>query len=275
MALAIDPVTPSTLYAGLLNDGVYQSTDGGVTWTPGTGLLPPITVRSLAIDPSDPRTLYAGAIKACYDPANCGDGGMYKSTDAGRTWASSGLATNVGGVISIAITPTASRTLYATMGYADGAYKSTDAGATWNRINFPFANDTNIWLTIDPRTPADLYAATVDHGAWKSIDAGATWSSLGGPRAFGEIVIDPLRPHRLYAAAAGGGVFALDQSAGCTGDCDVNGTVSINEVVTLVNIALGYAEFSACGRGVSGGVAVDITLVIQAVNNALRDCGAQ
>ena len=114
-----------------------------VTWTPGTGLLHAHhRPHAMAIDPSDPRTLYAGAIEACYDPANCGDGGVYKSTDAGRTWASSGLATNVGGVISIAITPTASRTLYATMGYADGALQEYGRRGHVESDQFPVSPTT-------------------------------------------------------------------------------------------------------------------------------------
>jgi hypothetical protein len=59
---------------------------------------------------------------------------------------------------------------------------------------------------------------------------------------------------------------------GCVGDCDANGSVAINELITLVNIALGSEEPSACVDGVPSGVEVDISLIIQAVNNALSSC---
>jgi photosystem II stability/assembly factor-like uncharacterized protein len=271
LGIVIDPMTPSTLYAGMVDYGVYKSTDAGRTWAASTGLPMPITVHAMAIDPSDPSTLYAGAFVACYVPGSCGDGGVYKSTDAGRTWVSSGLTTNLGGVISIAIDAMTPRTLYAAMGYGLGGYKSTDAGTTWNRITFPFPNDTNVTLTIDPRAPTNLYAATIDHGAWKSVDAGTTWSYLGGPRGFGTIAIDPISPHhRLYAAASDGGVFALEQSAACTGDCNGNGYVAVDDLLTLVNIALGIP--ASCPSGVPGSATVDIALILQAVNAALYGC---
>jgi hypothetical protein len=58
----------------------------------------------------------------------------------------------------------------------------------------------------------------------------------------------------------------------CVGDCDAGGSVSINEIITLVNIALGNAQPSVCPHGVSSGAAVDIALIIQAVNAALGGC---
>jgi hypothetical protein len=80
-ALAIDPQTPSTVYAGVSPygsnlSGVLKSTDGGASWTAVNNGLPPRTVaRALAIDPEAPLTLYAGT-----------DGGVFKSTDGGANW---------------------------------------------------------------------------------------------------------------------------------------------------------------------------------------------
>src|ERR1019366_4735212 len=90
-ALAIDPTTPSTLYAGTGyqagtgGGGVYKSTDGGGTWSAVNGPtgLSGFVVDALAIDPSTPSTLYAGT----GDPEGAGTGnGVYKSTDGGGTW---------------------------------------------------------------------------------------------------------------------------------------------------------------------------------------------
>ena len=73
-ALAIDPVTPTTLYAGTGGSGVFKSTDGGTTWKVGSGLT---AAFALAIDPLTPTTLYAGT---------GGPGYVFKSTDGGASW---------------------------------------------------------------------------------------------------------------------------------------------------------------------------------------------
>jgi len=59
----------------------------------------------------------------------------------------------------------------------------------------------------------------------------------------------------------------------CVGDCDGSGAVTVNELITLVNIDLGTAQSSTCSHGIPSGGSVDITLIIQAVDNALNGCG--
>src|SRR5437867_11422272 len=81
-ALAIDPLTPTTLYAWTNGGGLFKSTDGGANWS-ATGLTN-ISGRALAIDPITPTTLYAGA-----------DGGVFKSTDGGARWSGTGLRSGV------------------------------------------------------------------------------------------------------------------------------------------------------------------------------------
>src|SRR5437870_7033894 len=75
-ALAIDPVTPATLYAGAYSGGVFKSTDGGGSWTAVNTGLTDVCVRTLAIDPQTPATLYAGTDR----------GGVFKSTNGGASW---------------------------------------------------------------------------------------------------------------------------------------------------------------------------------------------
>jgi hypothetical protein len=60
----------------------------------------------------------------------------------------------------------------------------------------------------------------------------------------------------------------------CTGDCDASGTVTVNELITMVNVALGNAQPTACPSGIPSGAGVDISLIIQAVNHALTSCAA-
>jgi photosystem II stability/assembly factor-like uncharacterized protein len=74
-SLAIDPRTPSTLYAGTTRAAVFKSTDSGASWSAAGGLPVSASVQVLAIDPATPDTLYAAML-----------GGVFKSTDAGGTW---------------------------------------------------------------------------------------------------------------------------------------------------------------------------------------------
>jgi len=118
-ALAIDPHTPATLYAGACGTAV-KSTDGGDTWIAANTGLPTSVASVIAIDPITSGTLYAGT-----------GSGVFKSTDAGSSWTpfNTGLATtNVG---TLAIDPTAPGTLYA--GTHEGAVcKSTDSAGSWH-----------------------------------------------------------------------------------------------------------------------------------------------
>src|SRR5437867_5515070 len=92
-ALAIDPLTPTTLYSWTNGGGLFKSTDGGANWS-ATGLTN-IYVSALAIDPVTTTTLYAGTL-----PYAGTDGGVFKSTDGGASWNATGLNF---GVYSLAI----------------------------------------------------------------------------------------------------------------------------------------------------------------------------
>jgi photosystem II stability/assembly factor-like uncharacterized protein len=115
LTLAIDPQTPTTLYAGT-NSGVYKSTDGGATWNPSDLAG---AVSSLAIDPLTPAIIYAGVYDA-----------IQKSTDGGASWSATAL-TGVGDVLSLALDPLTPATLYAGTSYG-GVLKSTNSGVSWN-----------------------------------------------------------------------------------------------------------------------------------------------
>ena len=145
-ALAIDPQTPTTVYAA--GFGLFKSADGGGTWIDVR--LPSLNVWALAIDPVTPTTLYAGVT-----------GGVLKSTDGGGTWSSTGLASSV---VALAIDPGTPSTLYAgTAG--DGIFKSTNRGATWSPLNTGLTTLFINALAIDPQTPTTVYAAT-RHGVF-------------------------------------------------------------------------------------------------------------
>ncbi len=147
-ALAIDPSTPATLYAGAASSGspgVYKSTDGGAHWTQS---LFSRDVFALAIDPLTPATLYAGTVGA----------GIFKSTNGGESWTAVNFGLANMDVQALAVDRTNTATLYAgTRG--GGVFKSTDAGSTWTAFNAGLGNLTVHALAVDPST-SRLYAGT-------------------------------------------------------------------------------------------------------------------
>ena len=217
--LAIDPTNPNTIYAGTgfsgsTCAGLYKSTDGGASWTVtplavAVGLVvigqPSCfaAVHSIAIDPTNPLTIYAGG---------GGVDGVFKSTNSGATWASTGL-TN-GRAFALAIDPSNSSTIYAA-GDSDyrGVLKSTDGAASWVPINNGFVgiqgNPFNgiQALAIDPVNPATIYAATISPpvGIFKSTDGGASWTQVAqiSISGFNSFAIDRTNPATIYAGTSG------------------------------------------------------------------------
>jgi hypothetical protein len=251
---------------------VYKSTDGGGTWGARNTGLTNTGVGLLAIDPTTPTTLYAGV--AGGGPVKAG---MFKSTDGATSWHPiGGPETGPGGITALAIDPLTPTTLYA--GSAEGPLsKSTDGGGTWKAANSGIPSGTSgegQALAIDPHTPRTLYAGTFGRGVFKSTDGAGSWKPLNSGLAntyIGGLAIDPTAPGTVYAGT-GGGVFDIEQVSGCVGDCTGAGTVAISDLITLVNIALGTAQASACPHGVPSGAEVNIALIVQAVKNALDGC---
>src|SRR2546425_1282438 len=109
-ALAVDPTSPNTVYAGT-GGGVFKSTDGGGSWT-DTGL--PASVFALAIDPTSPSTLYAAGV-----------GGLFKSTDGAGSWSPVSTLPDLGLILALAIDPASPGTVYAATSLP-GGFKPTD-----------------------------------------------------------------------------------------------------------------------------------------------------
>jgi len=281
-ALAIDPTTPSTLYvAAQYYDetacgGVFKSINAGVSWAPAdVGLPRPTSVISLAIDPVTPSTLYAGTGDR-YSAYNVGHG-VFKSTDAGVTWgtANAGLPPSTS-VFGLAIDPTTRSTLYA--GTDRGVFKSTDGASRWQAVNTGLPGNTVFALVIDPITPSTLYAGVHGGGVFKSGDAGATWAAANAGLAntvVTALVIDPSTPNTLHAGTSGG-VFSIQQVAACSGDCNIDGTVTVDELITGVNIALSARPVGVCPSfDTDDDGLVTVEELIAGVNSALNGCPAQ
>ena len=203
-ALAIDPVTPTTLYVGLNSQsdapdsGVYKSTDGGATWGPSNTGLTDNDVLCLAIDPTTPATLYAATF---LDK-------VFRSTDGGATWVAC-ASSPFGTPNALVIDPAAPATLYdATW---TGLYKSTNAGQTWNWI-IPNGVPVSSWawfVAVDPTTPSTIYADWHHYGLFKSTDGGATWAAArtGLNDEAVTLVVNPAAPATLCAGSWMSGAF--------------------------------------------------------------------
>jgi hypothetical protein len=162
-AVAIDPVTPTTLYAG-----TYKSTNDGATWF-ATGLTGVGGVQALAIDPLTPTTLYAGSLDA-----------VHKSVDGGTTWIATGL-TNVGGVRTLAIDPLTPTTLYAGTG-TGGVYKSTNGGASWSPTGLiTWSHISSLSLNPASVVGGSPATGTVTLNAPAPADGTLVQLSTGGP----------------------------------------------------------------------------------------------
>ena len=225
--------------------GVFKTTDAGQTWTPVTdGQINVGSIGALAVAESDPNIVYVGTGTA--DPrSNVSNGdGVYKSTDAGKTWKHVGLE-KAGLIAKIRVHPTNPNLVYAAVvGNAfgpskdRGVYRSKDGGATWEQIYAVSENTGANDLTMDPKNPNVMIAAmwtvrrqpwTIDSGSTvdglvKTIDGGDHWTKLGGGLPTGVMVgkigvsISGADSNRVYAlieaADDRGGVYRSDDGGG-------------------------------------------------------------
>ena len=163
-AFAIDPHTPTTVYAGGQTRGVFKSTDGGRTWVVMNLGQEGDTVAALAIDPQTPTTVYAG-----------GSRGITKSTDAGLTCTAVDTSTG-SSVEALAIDPSVPRR-FTPVAPGRAYSRSSDGGQSWRAVNVGLANKFVWTLAIDPRQPRTVYAGT-SAGAFKTTDGGGRWGRV-------------------------------------------------------------------------------------------------
>jgi photosystem II stability/assembly factor-like uncharacterized protein len=223
-AIAVAPSDPNLIYVGMgescfrgdasYGDGVYQSTDGGRTWT-NVGLVPTRHIARIRIDPSDPNTVYVAAFGDGFGPSP--DRGVYRTTNGGRTWEKVLYRTDQAGAIDLVMDPTHPKTLYASLlefrrypwairsaGTATGIFKTTDGGDTWteltNNPGLPSGPKGRIGLALSPANPNRIWAI-IDaelgkKGVYRSDDAGATWQRLTD---FAELTQRPWYYHHIFA----------------------------------------------------------------------------
>lgn len=231
------PNRPSTYYFGSVGSGIFKTTDGGARWEPiSDGQLKTGSVGAIAVSDSDPNILYAGMGEGCIrGNASHGDG-VYKSTDAGKTWKHIGLA-NTQQIGRVRIHPKNPDIVYvAALGHMSGrnedrgVFRSKDGGKTWTKVLYKSDKAGAIDLVIDPSNANVLYASIwevnrkpwvfesggADSGLWKSTDGGDTWKEItrnpGMPKGLiGRIgiAVSPANPDRVWAMleAEEGGLY--------------------------------------------------------------------
>lgn len=237
------PQQPNTFYIGVNNGGVWKTTDYGRTWFPIFDDQPTGSVGDVAVAPSNPNVIYVGSGEGLQRPDLSVGDGIYKSTDAGKTWINLGLkdAQQIGG---LDIDPTNENKVFvAALGHPygpnteRGVYRTTDGGKTWEKVLYKDENTGAVQVTIDPTNSnivyADMWAGRQgpwENGAWngpesglyKSTDGGTNWKKLtnGLPttqQGLGRIgfCIAPSDPNRLYATVESprlGGIYRSDDA---------------------------------------------------------------
>ncbi len=182
-ALAIDPATSSTVYAGTYS-GVFKSTDGAATWNAvNTGLaVNGVTpqVSALAINPATPSTIYAKAVTSNLSVV------LFKSVNGGASWSviATGTTEYPPQGVDLAVDPHAPDTIYYMT--SNGLNKSTDGGATWNTTTVPGAGYYYA-LALSPLAPTAIYVGTDQAGFYQSFDGGTTWSQFNPPLAVPQV----------------------------------------------------------------------------------------
>jgi photosystem II stability/assembly factor-like uncharacterized protein len=202
-ALAVDPRSPHTIYAGGFAGRFYRSTDRGVTWVETRIDSDAYRITSLAVDAGEssvpaldnrPTALYAGTSGR----------GLFRSDDGGATWGNlAGLSERT--VYAIGLDPRIPSTIY--VGTPSGLYRSVDRGAVWVGAGLGGSLPV-LCLAVDPERPASVLAGTPD-GVMATGDGGRTWHRVNGVSAEGavvSVVVDPWNPQTVHAAMFGGRV---------------------------------------------------------------------
>jgi len=223
------PGQPNVFYVGAVNGGVWKTDDFGRTWTPIFDDQPSQAVGAIAVAPSDPNIIYVSSGEGLARPDLAVGDGVYKSTDAGKTWTHLGLR-NSQGIPSLAVDPRdPNRVFAAALGHPygpneeRGIYLSTDGGQNWQKVLSDNENVGGSDVEIDPSNPDVVYAGLWElrlgpwedgnqyngpgGGLFKSTDGGKTWHPLtnGLPKVVIQVnlTIAPSQTSRLYASVAG------------------------------------------------------------------------
>ena len=233
-ALAVAPSNPNIIYVGTgeadmrsdisFGDGIYKSTDAGLTWR-NLGLRETRHIGRILVDPRNPNIVLVAALGRAYGPNP--ERGVFRSTDGGQTWQKVLYKDENTGAIDLAFDPDNPRTVFASLwrarrppwstyaplgGPGSGLYRSTDEGATWTPISshgLPSGELGRIGVAVAAGTHGQRVYGVVDAqqngGLYRSDDGGANWTLVGTDRRihqrgwyFGTVTVDPRDPNTVY-----------------------------------------------------------------------------
>lgn len=235
---------PATFYMGTVGGGVWKTTNSGILWTPVTdGQIPTGSIGAIGVSDSNPDVIYVGAGSSAIRSNVILGRGIYKSTDAGRTWTFVGLK-DAGQIGTIRVHPKNPDIALAAVvgnpfafGPERGVYRTKDGGKTWQKILF-ISNETGaVSLSMNTSNPDEIYAgawrgqrtpwtiisggAAADGGIYKTSDGGDRWTHLtnGMPRnLIGKVWVEiaQSKPNIVYAMVeapgAEGGLYRSENS---------------------------------------------------------------
>jgi photosystem II stability/assembly factor-like uncharacterized protein len=233
---------PNVYYFGATGGGVWKTTDAGANWDPvSDGFFGTGSVGAIGVAESDPNVIYVGMGEVPIRGNVSHGDGMYKSTDAGKTWKHVGLE-DTRHIGRVRVHPKNPDLVYvAALGHIfgpneqRGVFRSKDGGKTWEKMLFRGNKAGAVDLILDPanpnniyvgfwevyRTPYSLESGGPGSGLLKSTDGGDTWTEItrhpGLPKGMvGKIgiTVSPANPERLWAIieAEDGGVFRSDNA---------------------------------------------------------------
>jgi photosystem II stability/assembly factor-like uncharacterized protein len=233
------PGNNTTYYFGSVDGGVWKTTDAGTVWKPIFNHKPVASIGAIEVAPSDPKTIYVGTGESDIRSDLASGDGVWKSTDAGKTWQHMGLA-HARQISRIVVDPRNASIVYVgVLGDAygpsaeRGVYKSTDGGQTWQHVldKGPSVGISDLAIAEDK--PSVLFAGTWNAhrppwstyppipgpgtGLYRSTDAGAHWTELSGhglpAQPWGRVgVAVAAHGRRVYAliSAKDGGLYRSD-----------------------------------------------------------------
>jgi hypothetical protein len=215
LSIAWHPTNTAIIYAGSASGGLWKTTNSGTSWTALTDDLPTLAVGTVALDPSDANVVYIGTGEGSYNIDAVYGSGIFKSTDGGSSWNTTGMSwtQSEGRAINkIVVHPTDPLILWAATNISSsgGVYKSTDGGATWTRTLLGDAKE----LVMHPDSANVLYTALgyawggSGNGIYRSSDGGLTWTAVSSGLPAGSTMgrmslsISHSSPQTLYTGIA-------------------------------------------------------------------------
>jgi photosystem II stability/assembly factor-like uncharacterized protein len=231
------PGDPLTCYAATASGGVWKSSDGGIQWKPLFDQQPVSSIGSIAVAPSDPNVVYVGSGEANFRGNAAEGNGIYRSTDAGKTWTH--VWTQRGQIGTMVVHPKDPDVAFAAVlgrpfgpNPERGVYRTTDGGETWEKVLHKDDDTGASDVALDPTNPRNVFAGfwQMRRQPWELVsggpggglavsrDGGETWTWLAGEGLPGGIwgkvgvAVAPSDPRRVYALieAEEGGLFRSD-----------------------------------------------------------------